>query len=228
MGQVGFDRYIIGMRILMKIEVVLMVSIGLLVACAPKSPYVKAPTGGEVVVPKGPVWLSGIQDDQSSAGELTSSYPKPEASKHLKVVNAGYWLKFNAGEMHAVYQVILDIQSPFGQKVYTRVVLTNPLDPASPFVQEHHLLPNEKSMGVRDGPVWGVKLGKTYPLVFEIYADPGRSKLLEKVTQKVQSSFDNTSGCVELEKSLRPKLLVAQDADGNPVPTEKLIYPCKR
>jgi hypothetical protein len=129
--------------------------------------------------------------------------------------------------MQAIYEFRLDVTRPFPAKVYTRAILENPAAPTSPFVYEHHLLPDEKSTWAIHGPVRRIELGSRYALVFEVYSDSARLELLERVEQPIQSSFDNSSGCIEPDKRVRPVLLYAKAPNGEPIPSEKLLWPCR-
>lgn len=200
----------------------------LLSACVTGNHYVLPPNGGVLIIPGEPIWLSGVQTKDSLNPELTAKYPLPKSTEHMEVVNAGYWISFQNAEMQATYEYTLNVSKSFQNKVYTRVILENPLDPAAPFQYEHYLLPVEEATRAIHGPVFGIQMGKSYNLTFEVYADTQRTVLLERVTQKVVASFDNSSGCVELESSLRPILLVSNDLSGKPIPTEKVIWPCRR
>lgn len=192
----------------------------LLSACSSpsKNSYVMPPNGGGIVTPSKPVWVSGTLDEQYDSSGYTLGFPKQILTSHLKVVNSGYWLNFQNGEMQAIYELTLSITDPFKDKVYTRATLENPSDSLSPFIYEHHLLPNEKTTKTIHGPVTGVKANQIYTLKYEVYKDQNRTIILETIVQKIQAGFDNNNGCIVLNPKLKSIHL----------PSNKFIWPCKR
>lgn len=158
-----------------------------------------------MVLPTKPIWISGVNNKNL---DYSADFPMPQHSEYVEVVNAGYWLFFVRNQAAIAYELTLNINNLSDKKMYTRAILENPQDASSPFVYEHYMLPEEKSTRVRHSPVIGVQVGKTYGLVFEFYADPERTVLLERIEQPITASFDNTVNCIEsgteLKNFLRP------------------------
>lgn len=186
------------------------------------------PRGGAAIILKNPVWLSGIQEVGEGAKQApnASELPLPVKTGHFVVVNAGYWLANQAKPTQAIYEFALTVAKPFERRVYTRTLLDNPADSATPIKYEHYLDPAERSTKVTHGPLTGIKRGSRYKLIFEFYSDEGRSFLLERVEQEIMASLDNTSGCVELA----PEVLIAAfpSLSSSSVPIEKIILACDR
>jgi len=186
--------------------------------CTSNNNYGAAPNGGFIVVPSKPLWVFGTQEEKHDETGYTTTFPKRQVSEHLKVVNSGYWLNFQNGTMEPIYEFTLSVLKPFSEKVYTRTTLENPLNQSAPFTYEHYLLPKEKSTKATHGPVYGVEANKTYILRYEVYKDENRTILVDKIEQRIQAFFDNTSGCIVLEEQLKLKFL----------PFEKSVWPCKK
>ena len=189
--------------------------------------YRPPPQGGAVVIPEQPIWLTGVEDDASVLAEISTEFPTRQSTDHLEVINAGFYLNMQYGELQAIYSYELNLKKPFPKKVFSRMILEDPLNPNEPIVYEHFLAPEEKSTKVTHGPVRGVEANGTYTLTFEVYSDRRRKKLVDRIVQKVIASFDNSGPCIEPSDLARSILLPAITVDGLEVPTSKLAWPCK-
>ena len=166
------------------------------------------PKGGAALVIKDPVWLTAVSlsDDESKRSPYANEFPAAVQTEHLKVVNAGFWLANDKKLLTQVYyQFSMTVAKPFEGRVYTRVLMDNPADPAKPIQYEHHLDPKERSTEATHGPLASVKRGEKYTLRFEVFSDEARTKSLEQVVQAIIAPLDSTSGCVEL----RPEVMLA-------------------
>lgn len=196
--------------------------------CAAISPKVRIPpNGGAAIKVANPVWITGTSRDDIN---YSSQLPMPMENEYLKVVNAGYWLANANGKIsQLVYSFDLSIKKPISlDQVYTRVILDNPEDMKKPIIYEHYLKKNERSTHVTHATVQNVKVGATYHMVFEVYSDINRTKLLTKIDQPIVSLADNTSGCLELsEEMMRTIYSNILDPHGKVIPIDKLIFACE-
>lgn len=186
------------------------------------------PRGGAAIMLKNPVWLTGVQEagEGTKQAPYASGYPLPVKTAHFVVVNAGYWLANQSKPTQAIYEFALTVANPFEHRVYTRALLDNPAESASPIKYEHYLDPEERSTKVTHGPLSGIKQGSRYKLLFEVYSDEGRSILLERVEQEIIAPLDNTSGCVVLTPDI---MLAAFPSLSNAgVPINKVILACDK
>jgi len=189
---------------------------------------VTPPPGWTAIVLKEPVWLPGAKTESIP---FSAEFPVPTKTDHFEVVNAGYWIANQQKLSQVFYEFTLKVAKPFAQRVYTRVLLSNPEDSATPIKYEQHMDPAAKSQKAIHGPLKNVKTGQKYTLVYEAYSDEARSVLLERVSQEIVAPFDSTSGCVELsdpvKNTLFPKLRSAVGGIGGAT-VEKTTLACEK
>jgi hypothetical protein len=149
-----------------------------------------------------PVWLSGIRLNKDS---YSSSFPKAEENKYLKVLKAGYWLaNTNGKKSQLIYYFKVNIKKPFlNKKVWTRMTLSNPLNENKDIVYTHYLSPNDKNTDGTYATLSNVKLNKKYNMTLEVFSDENRTNLISKLNQTIISPVDNTNGCIKLNKALK-------------------------
>ncbi len=198
----------------------------MLVACMLNQPrYKNAPNGGSLIWLPKQIWLSGIKvaDD-----EKTYSMPAAEENDAMRTASAGF-LFGNNGKLvsEVAYYLSINIKKPYPNRVYTRAVLENPANPKEPVVYRHYLDPKDESIYVRHGPLNGLRMGGSYRLAFEIYADEQRQRLLSRIEQQVISPLDNTDGCVTMDTRFkREKFGHMKDPGGNVIPLDKIVFAC--
>lgn len=189
--------------------------------------YRPPPPGGAVIVPDQPIWLTGIPEEGSVLEDIASGFPERQSAEYFEIVNAGYYLAMRDGDLQAVYFFQLNIKTPFDKRVYTRVTLENPSDAENPIVYEHYLSPEERSTRAAHSPLTNVEANRIYELMFEVYRDPERNELIERITQPIQASFDNTGDCIEPSPEARPLLFGNITIEDVEIPIDKLSWPCR-
>jgi len=209
------------------IRVILLLVPCLATTAVAQNSYELPPNGGAVIIPSDPIWLTGIQDSDSVLSDISGSFPERQEPEYFDVVNAGFYLAMRNGELHAIYFFQLNVKEPFKRKVYTRTILENPENSDDPISYEHYLAPGENSTRVTHSPVTNVKSNRIYNVTLEVYANRKRTKLIERITQPVQASFDNSSGCIKPSAEARSLLFVDVKIDEVEIPAEKQSWPCK-
>ncbi|RZV18438.1 hypothetical protein [Aliarcobacter butzleri] len=182
------------------------------------------PNGGASISIIKPIWISGIYIE---GNEYSKNLPLEQKNENLKVVNAGFWLANTNNKIsQLVYAFDINIIKPFNQeRVYTRAILENPINPSQPIIYEHYLNKGESSTKVTHATIDNVTMNKTYLLSFEIYSDKERKNLISKIDQKIVSVVDNTTGCVKLSDIfMNEKFSLYAVAGG--VPIDKVIIAC--
>ena len=189
--------------------------------------YFGAPKGGYAVSPDSPFWISGVALKDE---EFTKSYPKKEHTEHFSVVNAGLWLANNGPHVSVlIYSFELDVKKSFGAKVFTKIILPDPVNIDSPIIYTGTLSEHEKSTRVNHNPVIGIKKGNEYKFIYEVYSDVNRRNLIERVEQRIYSPVDNYSGCVVLEENYKKALFGdIKDKNGRLIPLNKIIVACDK
>ncbi len=175
-----------------------------------------------------PIWISGIQENSLP---YSKNFPKRQENKFLKVINAGYWLANTNGKIsQLVYIFELNNKKIFSQsKVYTRSSFTNPANINKPFVYTGTLSNTVGSTKIAHSTVRNVKLNAQYEMIFEVYSDSNRTKLITEIKQKIISPVDNTSGCVKFSNEYMHEIFGnILDPNGRLIPVEKLIIDCVR
>jgi hypothetical protein len=211
-----------------KVSLVLGVTLLVGGCTAVSSKYSIPPNGGAAIKVAKPVWITGTYRDDMS---FSSKLPIAQENEYLKVVNAGYWLANANGKVsQLVYAFDLSIKKPISDdKVYTKVILENPADTNTSIIYKHYLNTNERSTHVTHAIVQNVKLGDTYHMIFEVYSDANRTKLLTKIDQPIVSLADNTSGCLELSEDVMQVMYSnILDPHGKVIPIDKLIFACEK
>ena len=158
---------------------------------------------------------------------IYKNLPLEQKNENLKVVNAGFWLANTYNKIsQLVYAFDINIIKPFNQeRVYTRAILENPMNPSQPIIYEHYLNKSESSTKVTHATIDNVTMNKTYLLSFEVYSDKERKNLISKIDQKIVSVVDNTTGCVKLtDIFMNEKFSLYAVAGG--VPIDKVIIAC--
>lgn len=153
---------------------------------------------GTQVSTEKPLWLSGVREDNR---EFTAEFPEREKSEHFEVINAGYWLtRSNPGQLDLflVYAFDLNVIKHFDQEVYSRAILHNPASPDEPIEYSSPLSTASGSSNITHGPVEGAVFGAEYHLIYEVYADPEYTQLLERIDQPIISPADNSRGCIDI------------------------------
>lgn len=182
------------------------------------------PNGGASISIIKPIWISGIYIE---GNEYSKNLPLEQKNENLKVVNAGFWLANTNNKIsQLVYAFDINIIKPFNQeRVYTRAILENPMNPSQPIIYEHYLNKSESSTKVTHATIDNVTMNKTYLLSFEVYSDKERKNLISKIDQKIVSVVDNTTGCVKLtDIFMNEKFSLYAVAGG--VPIDKVIIAC--
>lgn len=164
-------------------------------------------------------WVSGQRDDKvcksmRCSSEMSKFLPDEVKSKNFTLANSGFWVyydipradqyttNYNGSNLTVRYEYTLNRKKGFTDKVYQRAVLENPEDQNKPFTYESVLDSSNKASKVFHGPLKNIVMGKKYKLTFEFYSDEKRTKLLEKVTQEIRSTIDNTKGCIKIMPEL--------------------------
>ncbi len=180
-------------------HVLLVLFVLCLAGCGPATTRtVSPPQAGVAVAPDKPIWLSGIQSPDNTG--FKKSYPAPQASEFMSVVNAGIWLANSDGEASQLrYEFTVDVRNLPIDIAYTRATLENPEAPDAPIVYEHYITRHEKSSRVTHGPLHGVVSGREYRVTMELFHDRERTRLMDRVEQRLLSGAGNAGGCVTLD-----------------------------
>lgn len=207
----------------------LLLTITTLSACQSmhKPRFVTPPNGGAAIsVGNTGWWFSGIE--QKGTEDFSVSYPKAASSKHIKIVNAGYYLANAYGSVsQIIYSYNVNFNDIDDEKLYTRAILENPQDKAQPFIYQHHISKKEGSTQITHGPLHGVKEGQYYEFKFELYKDEAMTQLIDSVIQQTLSPLDNTSGCVKMSRDYQEVYMAnIKDPKGRTIPTDKLMVSC--
>lgn len=139
-------------------------------------------------------------------------YPKPSSSEHFKGLGAGLFV-FSNGSLPTSkispiisYYFLIKQTKNFEKTVYTRAIYPTPQLPSKQFIFNGILLPG-KEPSVPFVPVDGLQYEKKYELVFEVYQDPQRTKLLEHMTQTVVSPLEHKGSCVKIQPAMKAHFL---------------------
>lgn len=206
---------------------VLIAAMSLLACASSPTGFVNGPDGGAAVIIQKPIWLPGIEDPVNL--NFTQTYPPPEKSTHIEVVSASIVLANAYGKKsQLIYEFSVNLKDLPNDRVYTRMVFDNPESPGAPFIYEHYFDKTSGSTKGNHGPLKNLVMGAEYHMIFEIYQDEERTKLIDKVNQILVSAADNTSGCVKLDSDYKQTYFGALPGPDGILSLDQIVIFCDK
>ena len=151
-------------------------------------------SGSILSSPSQPNLISGTYQ---SGDNLTE--PRPQKGIYIKTNMGG----FQIVQGFAGYKLFIDVIKHPEQRLYSRTIVENPIDPSSPFIYDYHLDPTTPNTTLTHGPVKGLKIHHDYKITYILFEDEAREKEVDRIEQKIRSYIDTTG----------PKLLVYENLE---------------
>ncbi len=132
-----------------------------------------------------------------SSGFCLQKPPQGE-SKYLITSGAGFVVEQGAS-LEVFYAVLLAVKKHDFKKLYLEVKFDDPDSPGKFITQDYEINSNDKEIKLGSPAVKGLKVGTEYTVLVKVFEDNKKTKQIDELIQKVNSSIDQAY----LEKMLK-------------------------